>query len=180
MWFVAFHYFFILSWTWLVPAPLTKWSGLNEYAFISQFFAFTPSVLRWQNLSGCWENGFIPLLSGQKHCYIDYTFAICLSLLEVNSQTLVSCFTPQNVLFGSVSLWEPDWGRMRSCVLKVHHCVRIFFMHSFFLSQKLILAWVAAYAMSYKLCQLRTYLWVVESRESVVTKDRSGFSLTYG
>lgn len=155
-----------------------QWSGLTEYAFISQFFAFTPSVLWWQNLSGCWENGFIPLLSGQKRCYIDYTFA--LHSWKWTSRSLVSCFTPQNVLFGSVSLWEPDWGRMRSCILKVHHCVRIFFMHSLFLSQKLILAWVAAYAMSYKLCQLRTYLLVMESREKVVTKDHSGFSLTYG
>jgi len=39
-----------------------QWSGLDEYAFINEFFAFTPSVLWWQNLSGCWENGFIALL----------------------------------------------------------------------------------------------------------------------
>lgn len=32
-----------------------QWSGLNEYTFIGQFFAFDPSAPWWENLSGCWE-----------------------------------------------------------------------------------------------------------------------------
>lgn len=64
----------------ITAAPTSDWIWVNM--FISQFFAFTPSVLWWQNLSECWENGFMHLLSGQEHCYIDYAFATCLSLLE--------------------------------------------------------------------------------------------------